>query len=207
MLRYHAVLLIGPSGSGKTPFGDLCQRNGLWGFKCFHFDFGQNLRRITLENPFPAYLTIHEVAVIRNSLDTGSLLENEHFHIARIVLEDFINTQKVMLNDRLILNGLPRHIGQARNMDDLVVIERIVYLECCAEIIRKRIFYNTGGDRDGRVDDSLVQLENRLAIFHDRTAPVIDHYQRKGVKVHRIAVSEKTLPEEIMDALGVYYPI
>jgi adenylate kinase family enzyme len=42
----EAILLLGPTGSGKTPLGQVLERRGLWGHRCSHFDFGDNLREI-----------------------------------------------------------------------------------------------------------------------------------------------------------------
>ncbi|MEE8450650.1 MAG: hypothetical protein V3R99_02015 [Thermoguttaceae bacterium] len=48
--RNRAALLLGPTGAGKTPLGRLIEQRGLWGVRCLHFDFGDNLREVVRRN-------------------------------------------------------------------------------------------------------------------------------------------------------------
>ena len=207
MLRCPAVILIGPTGSGKTPFGKLCEESGLWGHGCVHFDFGQNLRNIAGQSDHPSYLGEYEMAVIRYSLETGALLEDEHFYIACHILREFIEKNLEGETDMLVLNGLPRHTGQANHIDGLIDVQGVICLECPPAMVRRRVFLNSGGDRSGRVDDSDGEIENKLSIFHDRTAPIVDHYQREGVPIYRITIREYTKPEEILHVLEMNHSV
>ena len=197
MYQYQAILLIGPTGSGKTPLGELIERQGLWGHKCAHFDFGENLRKIAATNPQPSFLTEQDMALIRDSLETGALLENETFHIASVILRSFVQKKEIDAGDILILNGLPRHVDQARDVGALLDIVMIVYLQCTAETVQQRIQLNSGGDRAERNDDSLAEIEGKLGIFYERTMPLLDHYRAKGVKVEQIPITADTTADEI----------
>ncbi len=205
MDKYQAILLLGPTGSGKTPLGELFERQGLWGHKCAHFDFGENLRKIALTGHRPSFLTEQDMAVIRNCLKTGALLENETFHIASNILHSFIQEREINTEALLILNGLPRHAGQARNIDTIIGARLVVHLECPAEIVKQRIASNSGGDRSARIDDSLEEIEKKLEIFYERTMPLLDHYHARGVKVRRVAMTANTTPEEIYRTLEEDY--
>jgi adenylate kinase family enzyme len=203
-----AILLLGPTGSGKTPLGDSLEKHGLWGRRCVHFDFGANLRRIAASAEETAAsgkaggaFTGKEKAVIIDSLAGGVLLENENFPIAGKILATFIEERKLDPDDLLILNGLPRHAGQARDLDNLVNIEIVVELVSSAEVIRERMRLDAEGDRTGRPDDSPEAIEKKLRIYEERTLPLIAFYASRNVPLIKIRVLPATRAEEIRPRL------
>jgi len=195
-ISHRAILLLGPTGSGKTPFGNLCEQRGLWGGRCLHFDFGANLRKIGAHCSAP-FLTPQDIEVILDSLRTGSLLKDEHFHIARSILIHFAAKNGMGPDSLLILNGLPRHAGQARAMDGLVDVRMVVHLSCSPGVAHKRIRLNSGGDRSGRTDDSLEEIERKLNLFNERTLPLLEFYRSRGARIERFEIAADTSPEEI----------
>ena len=148
MTRNDAVLLVGPTGAGKTPLGDALAKSGVGTRCCFHFDFGANLRRIAAGKDVPDTFDHDDLRIVREALTGGLLLENESFHIAKKILHAFMEDMAIGDRDMLILNGLPRHVGQARDTDRLVNIGAILSLECTPDIVRARIHHNTGGGSD-----------------------------------------------------------
>ena len=203
MNKLRGVLLIGMTGSGKTPLGEICEQRGIWGRPCYHFDFGESLRRIaeTGENNGNT-LTDEELSIITNSLKTGALLENKSFHIAQNILRSFANERGLRSGDLLLLNGMPRHIGQAKRIDALVDVGTVVYLSCAPEIVSQRISLNSGGDRNGRADDSIEEIEKKVKLFQERTLPLLEHYRKNGVKVQEYNVLVSTTAEEVHDWLS-----
>lgn len=195
--RFQAILLLGPTGVGKTPLGELCQRKGLAGVACRHFDFGAALRSIAATPGEVDYLQKDDLTVIRHSLERGTLLENRHFHIAADILKAFCARNEMGCGDWLVLNGLPRHVDQARDMDRLVRVRRIVVLQSPATVIATRIGLNTGGDREGRQDDDPAAIENKLEIYTRRTLPLIAHYRGRGARVIHLDVAAATRAEEL----------
>jgi len=92
MPKPQAILLLGPTGSGKTPLGEMLRARGLGdGRRCVHFDFGESLRRIAAGQMNVDELTGDDRKVIADVLDRGTLLEDEHFHVAEKILRAFIN--------------------------------------------------------------------------------------------------------------------
>ena len=201
MERVQGILLIGPTGCGKTPFGNYCEQKGLYGVKCFHFDFGENLRRIDGMYPLPTFFNNQERQVIRESLITGALLDNENFPIARKVFAGFVNDKEMDADSIVVLNGLPRHEGQARDMDDLVHIRQVVFLECAAETVHQRIALNSGGDRYQRIDDSLPEIEKKLADYTQRTLPLVTYYRERHVPILYFRVNILTKPKDLYQFL------
>jgi len=191
-----AILLLGPTGAGKTPLGEWLERTGLWGRRCFHFDFGANLRQAAEQGS--GVLTDRELKIVRDSLKTGALLENENFPIAGKILRGFAEARGVKADDLVVLNGMPRHAGQAEDVDRIVDLQAVVVLECGAEVVRERIRVNAGGDRAGRADDSPAAVREKLRIFAERTRPLLDHYRAKRVRVQTVRVGLTTGPAEIV---------
>ncbi|NQU38803.1 MAG: nucleoside monophosphate kinase [Lentisphaerae bacterium] len=195
----RAILLLGPTGAGKSPLGDYLAAVGLWRRRCHHFDFGAELRRVGRDGG-PG-LSATDVAYIGRVLREGALLEDETFYIACEILERFLAAQGVGEHDLVVLNGLPRHAGQARDVGQIVDVRCVIALECGADTVRARIADNSGGDRAERTDDSLEKITRRLALYATRTHPLLDHYRSKGVQLRLISVGVNTTPADIVDAV------
>ncbi len=196
-----ATLLLGPTSSGKTPLGELIQRRGLWGEDYLHFDFGENLREIVANNQTGGALSRDDIDLLREMLATGALLEDEHFPIARRVVLGFMAAHRAGPRTCVLLNGLPRHTGQATAMEAVLEIRAVIHLRCSAETVFARIDADTGGDRAGRVDDDLRAVAEKLAIFERRTEPLLRHYERHGVEIHPIDVTADMTPGRMWRAL------
>ena len=199
---YKAILLVGPTGSGKTPLGKMCERKGLWGRSCLHFDFGEQLRRIANGDPASLFVSRRDMAVIFRSLETGKLLEKEDSYIAGKILKSFVKWKGAGKYAMLVMNGLPRHLSQAEYVDSLVDIEMVVYLDCSAEVVKQRILLNSGGDRTERADDSLPEVEMKLKLFRERTFPLLDYYRSRGIRVEQIEVGTGSTPDTIYHSLN-----
>ncbi|MFC1452200.1 nucleoside monophosphate kinase [Verrucomicrobiota bacterium] len=199
--RRFAALLAGPTGSGKTPLGDLLQTRGLKGRRCFHFDFGAELRRIAEEPARHGGPADEDVEVVRGSLRSGALLEDRHFHIAETILRAFLDRNGLTAPDLVVLNGLPRHVGQAAAIDESVSVELVVWLRCGPEVVHERILRNSGGDRTGRTDDTRAEVAAKLRVFEERTRPLLDYYRAGNVRVVDIDVGVGSGVEDMLASL------
>lgn len=203
----QAILLLGPTGAGKSPLGEAFQSSGFGAKRCFHFDFGENLRQVASGHRWADMFDSQDLGVIHDALTKGRLLENETFHIGKRILEAFLAHGQITSEDLLLLNGLPRHLGQARDTSELVDIRAIVSLECSPATVRTRIQRNTGGDRTGRDDDSLAAIQSKLKTFQERTQPLLAYYRAQGIPVYEIQVGPDSTPadtfEEALKKLGV----
>jgi len=197
MTRPEAMLLLGPTGSGKTPLGEALARRGLGGRRCVHFDFGAAMRRAVVAERPPAGLRADDVAFLRRVLETGALLKDEHFPIAGKLLRAFLAERAAAGGCLVVLNGLPRHVGQARDVEAIVAVRAVVELAADADTVARRIATNAGGDRAGRRDDDADSIRAKLALYAARTAPLLDHYRLLGVPVCRMTVAPATTAEEL----------
>ena len=199
---WTAILLLGPTGSGKTPLGEELERRGLGGRACLHFDFGANLRRLAAGSDQSGLLKAADLARIRASLATGALFEDRDMPMIVGIFHSFIEARQLRPGTLLVLNGLPRHVGQARGLAGTVSVVRIVLLEAEAPVILERIRIDPGGDRSGRADDSLETVGKRLADYGERTRPLLDFYGALGVPVSKIGVTAAMAAAEMYAILA-----
>lgn len=198
--RLSAILLLGPTGSGKTPLGDWLQAHGLHGRRCHHFDFGANLRAVAAAGADKTF-TQPEIDFLRRVLTEGALLEDEHFPLAAKMLRNFVNARGIQPEDWMVLNGLPRHGGQARALGQFLQVRVVLELTCDAGVVRERLRRDTGGDRAVRTDDDETLVARKLAIYAERTRPLLAFYREQGTKVVSFPVETTTLSQEIARAL------
>lgn len=198
MKRHDALLLIGPTASGKSPLGDLLQQRGFCGRRCVHFDFGAQLRRVAAGDALVASLSPADVDVVGSVLASGALLENDQFRIAEVILDEVVVQEQVDASDALVvLNGLPRHVGQADALARRLAVGTVVELKCSPDVVAERIRADPGGDRSGRVDDKPEEVVQKLVLYEKRTRPLVDHYCRAGAVVIQLDVNARSTPDEV----------
>jgi adenylate kinase len=190
----NAILILGPTGSGKTPLGEILEKGGLNDHRCHHFDFGNYLRRYADNDS--GILSADELAVVKESLSTCTLLEDKHFGIAEKLITGFIRDSESKPNDLIIMNGLPRHTGQATALRNIINMVAVIVLDSTPETVLERIRNDAGGDRNGRTDDMLEQVGGRIAIFYERTLPLIDFYKKHDTQIIRLSIGVATSAEE-----------
>jgi adenylate kinase len=203
-LRWQAVLLVGPTGSGKTPLGELLEKRGFWDMKCLHFDFGQQLRSSVVRQRTP--LNREEIAIVREALRSNALLGDEHFSIALKLFQDYLSLHQAGRSEIIMLNGLPRHEGQAAAMDGAVEMLAVLQLRATPEAVRERIRKNTGRDRRGRTDDSLQEVQRKLRLYELKTLPLVEYYSARGVRLLSYDVAAATSAIEIRNWLETQKP-
>jgi len=204
-----AILLLGPTGVGKSPLGDVIARKGMFGRRCHHLDFGSELRDAVSRVDRSSAYAKKELNFIHGVLELGLLLENKHFPLAEKIISLYLNRVGFSKHDVLVLNGIPRHPGQARDIATIAAIHAVVVLDCSSNDIMHRIRGNIGGDRTERIDDNKELIEKKMTIFRERTTPLIEHYTQQGGALYRISVSRDMTPAETyfkVSSLAAAYP-
>lgn len=195
------MLLIGHSNSGKSPVGNKIQQRGLKGRKCYHFDFGRTLREIKNRN-LDIGFSKEELEYIKSVMD-GKLLDDEHFHIAGRILNWYLEVNNFNLGaDLLILNGLPRHIGQAKSLDEMGIrVKEIIYLDCSVTTAYRRKLLTERGmgheDRSNREDGAEEIFARKVSSFEEETFPLLDYYKKGDAEVIRVKITVDVDPESI----------
>ncbi len=129
------------------------------------------------------------------------LLEDDRFPLAERILSHFLDQQCPNGRGEVVLNGLPRHAGQAEAVGRIVHVHTVVSLQCSEEVVLARIGTNVGGDRSERSDDRHDDVRRKLAIFAERTASLVDYYREAGSTVIGLPVTAEMTPESARSAL------
>ena len=79
-----------------------------------------------------------------------------------------------------MMDGFPRDLAQAEALDGLLTrigqpLDIVLFFEVDYEEIVKRLLGR------GRADDNEETIRNRLRVYEEKTAPLIDYYTRKGL--------------------------
>ena len=105
-----------------------------------------------------------------------------------------------------ILDGFPRTVVQAEKLDEMVALDKVVYINAPDEVMLERLTarqtcpkcgatYNKlflpskvagicdkcGAELTQRKDDTVEAGKARLATFHNQSEPLVDFYKTKGI--------------------------
>lgn len=181
------VLIVGSQGSGK----------------------GTQAKRISAEYGIPHVATgdLYRAAVAAGTelgrsvepiLAEGRLVPDEI--TIPLIREELLKTA-----DGFVLDGFPRNLAQAEALDGLLEelgrpLSIVLLLELSDDISRERLLRRAR--LEGRADDTPEAIDERLATYHEKTQPVVDHYLATGnlVKVHAERPVEEVW-DEIVKAL------
>jgi len=162
------IILFGPPGSGKgTQSANLIQKYGL-----IHLSTGDLLRsEIGAQTPLGMEA--------KKVMDQGQLVPDE-------VVIGMISS-KLDANPEargFIFDGFPRTSAQAEALDKLLALKKtsiaaVLSLEVPEDELIKRLLNR--GLTSGRSDDASEEIvKARIVEYHNKTAPVADHYAKYG---------------------------
>ena len=185
------VLLIGPPGSGKGTQGErLAKRLGLE-----HIAAG-DLLRAEVEAGTPL------AEKVRAYIDRGELVPDEL--VIDLLMPRVLRAGR---NGGYLLDGFPRSVGQAKEARRLADEEGVsagaaIYLDAPREELVSRILARA--EVEGRSDDTPEVIRNRLKVFDEATAPLIEYYRNRGLlRVVDASRSADEVTEAILAELGV----
>src|ERR1051325_11476990 len=85
--------------------------------------------------------------------------------------------------DILVLDGIPRNVGQAKIMEDMIDVKKVFHLSCPN---RDTLFYRLKKRalKDNRLDDANEEvIQRRLAIYDADSKPVLGYYPQEAITV------------------------
>ena len=115
---------------------------------------------------------------IINNMNDGKFVDDE---IVNNLIKKVVFDPKK--KDKLIFDGYPRTLAQAKNLDLLLVdsnqkIDFIFFLNVKKDTIIERIKKRKTLEK--RSDDDLVTILNRYDVYMEITSPVLDYYSTKS---------------------------
>jgi len=167
------VILLGAQGSGKSTQAKLLAKKQ--NVPCI--EMGQLFRDKSGDsNP--------DAIEIKRALDKGELVPDD---IAIKFLHERLKKSDVLSG--YVLDGYPRNYAQLEGLDQ--DIDKVIYIKVSDEECIKRSI-----DR-ARFDDNLTVLTKRLALYHQKTEPLLDYFRQKGILEE--VDGERTIEEIEMD--------
>ena len=177
------LVLLGPPGGGKgTQGARLAERLG-----AEHISTGDLLRdEVARDTPLG-----REVA---GYMGSGDLVPDD-------LIIDVLMPH--LLSGDSILDGFPRTVEQAKALEDRNVgIDAVISLTVRAPELKRRLLARAAAE--GRSDDTPEVIENRLKVYDEQTAPVIDFYRERGLLTEvRGEQPIERITEEMLTRLGV----
>jgi len=85
--------------------------------------------------------------------------------------------------DILVLDGIPRNVGQAKIMEQMIDVEKVFHLSCPnRETLYARL--KKRALKDNRLDDANEEvIKRRLETYEAESKPVLNHYSKEKITV------------------------
>lgn len=166
-MKYHTYLLFGAPGSGKGTQG-----RSLGSIpRFFHCACGDVFRtidtRTRLGRAFLEYSS------------RGALVPDEiTVELWKARIDAAVDAHEFKPDiDILVLDGIPRNVGQATIMDEMIDVQKVFHLSCPnREALYARL--KKRALKDNRLDDANEEvIKRRLQTYETESKPVLEHYQ------------------------------
>ena len=185
------LILFGPPGAGKGTQAKYLVKK----LNNFQISTGEMLRQEIQKNS--------EVGQkIVNDMNDGKFVSDE---IVNKLIEKILSDPSK--KDKLIFDGYPRSLSQAKNLDLLLdkynqKIDLIFFLNVNKETIINRIEKRKVLEK--RLDDDLGTIIKRYDTYMKTTKPVLDYYSKKPI-FHEIDGTQKI--EEITNKIDAFIDV
>ena len=161
------IIIFGPPGAGKgTQANYIAER-----YKIPHISTGDLLRGAVKNET--------EVGLLAKSyMDKGELVPDSV--VIEIIKQKLANLE----NNKFMLDGFPRTVAQAEALDEMLKeislkLDAVIFLDVDDEEVISRILKRQ--EIEGRQDDTAEVVRNRLNVYGQRTSPLTNYYESKGV--------------------------
>lgn len=179
-MKYY--IIFGPPGAGKGTHAVAIREK----YNLCHLSTGELLRA---EIAAGTELGLHAKSLI----DNGNLVPDSV--VEKMIANKFDTVKNV---DGFLLDGFPRTLGQAEDLDKLLAgrgesVTAVVSLMIPDSMVHERIRHRAA--IEGRADDASDEIiENRIKTYHSQTEPLIDYYGKQG-KYHEVDATGSTIEE------------
>ena len=166
------IVIFGAPGSGKGTQSDLMiKKYGLG-----HISTGDVLRN-EIKNGTELGKTAKEY------IDKGQLIPDELMVSILASVYDGFGKE----HEGVIFDGFPRTIPQAEALKAMLAerghgVAAMIELGVPEDELMTRLIKR--GQESGRSDDNEGTIKKRLGVYHSQTAPLIDWYEKEGIRHH-----------------------
>jgi adenylate kinase len=182
--------VLGPQGAGK-------------GTQAARISREYGIPHIATGDMFRALDTSTELGrQVKAIMDSGALVPDE---ITVAMIRDRLSEPDA--ENGFALDGFPRNLAQAEALDEMLGsigrgLDAILFFDVPDEVGMERALKRA--ETEGRSDDTPEVIAKRLAVYHEQTEPIVEHYRATGklVPLH----AERSVEEvwaELEDALKV----
>lgn len=189
--RYKTILLFGAPGAGKGTQGKILGK--IPGF--FHLACGDVFRSLDttsdLGRKFLQYSSKGEL--VPDELTVEMWRQNMHAQTALSLYKPKV--------DLLVLDGIPRSLGQAKALEPYIDVLKVIHLVCpdldaMVERMKKRAI------KENRLDDADERvIRKRFEVYDRETSPVLEHYD-DGIVTNVSAIgSPAEVLQHVLEAL------
>jgi adenylate kinase len=159
------IVIFGPPGAGKGTQSSFIVKK----FNLYQLSTGELLRNEIKNNSKLG-------KEISSTINSGNLVSD---FIVSNLIEKYISDN--LYKSRLIFDGYPRNLAQAKNLDDLLTkydqkIEVVLKLSVSLETIKKRILERRL--QENRPDDDQEIAVKRFQTYEKNIEPVINFYKK-----------------------------
>jgi adenylate kinase len=184
------LLVLGPQGAGK----------------------GTQAKRISSEYGIPHVSTGDMFRALDETTELGRRVK-QIMNAGELVPDE---VTIAMIQERLtqpdaekgfVLDGFPRNLAQADALDEMLGeigrgLDAILFFNVTDAVGTERAL--SRAQTEGRTDDTEDVIAKRLAVYHEQTEPIVEHYRVTGKLVPlRADRSIEEVWSEIESALGV----
>ena len=182
------IVLLGAPGSGKGTQAALLVKE----FGVPHISTGELLRSAVAAG---TQLGLQAKVV----MDRGELVSDD---IMLGLIEERLGRADAASG--FILDGYPRNLAQAQALDVLLdklqkPVDDALQIDVDTEQVIQRIALRA--KEEGRSDDSEAVARNRMKVYAEQTAPVVDYYANQGLLTRVLGTG--TIEEVFQRILGV----
>jgi adenylate kinase len=139
---------------------------------------------------------------VKEIMDSGELVPDE---ITIAMIRERLSEPDA--GGGFVLDGFPRNLAQAEALDTMLggigrALDAILFFDVADSVGMERAL--SRAKLEGRSDDTREVIAKRLAVYHEQTEPIVEHYRATGklVPLH----ADRTIDEvwsEIASALGM----
>ena len=182
------IIIFGPPGAGKGTQSKFIEKK----YNLLQLSTGELLRN-EIKNKTQLGLKISSI------INSGDLVSDD---IVSKLIEKYISDQKN--KQRLIFDGYPRNLDQAKNLDKLLKkynqqIDIVLKLSVSLETIKKRITERKSQEQ--RTDDSDEIAIKRFKTYELSSEPVLDYYKQSNLL--KVINGENTISEINVEISGL----